>query len=331
MDALGHVNAPAERRFDAITEVAKECFGVEIVLVTLIDQNRQWFKSAEGIAGSETDRDISFCAHAILSKEIFQIQDAREDERFRDNPLVTGPPYIRFYAGIPVHSLDGLPLGTLCLIDPKPRKLSPLERMRLRSMAGWLEAELQAPREATLPFDPEEKDPDTGKSRWLDADTKCWNEAAGQHLLSGLLQDAAQARTCLELGVIQLRGTDACWAELQEDGVLADARMGLANILRKSMADRAILFTEAPGLFFYMPRKSGRIGSVIRLPLLIQLMANLFAILGTSARLHLVRGQISCTHPTGADAAGMVRQLKHAVGDAPDGESVELEYAAGSQ
>ena len=110
-----------EERFDRLTRLAKRLFDVPIALVSLVDTNRQWFKSCVGTDASETSRDISFCGHTMLGTEVFVIPDALEDERFADNPLVTDSPNIRFYAGCPISSIEGYNLGTLCIIDTKPR------------------------------------------------------------------------------------------------------------------------------------------------------------------------------------------------------------------
>lgn len=122
IDALHGLNLDAapEERFDRLTRLAKRLFNVPIALVTLIDKDRQWFKSCVGLDVSETSRDVSFCGHAILQNELMLVPDAREDLRFHDNPLVTGAPNIRFYAGYPLTVPDGNKLGTLCLIDTKP-------------------------------------------------------------------------------------------------------------------------------------------------------------------------------------------------------------------
>jgi diguanylate cyclase (GGDEF)-like protein len=109
---------------------------------TLIDSDRQWFKSEVGAAGKEDPRDISFCAHAILDTETTVIEDAREDDRFHDNPLVTGNPNIRFYAGHPVAGPGGEALGTLCVIDDKPRATADFDAEALREFAAMVEAEV---------------------------------------------------------------------------------------------------------------------------------------------------------------------------------------------
>ena len=139
----------SEERFDRLTRLAKRMFGVPIALVSLVDENRQWFKSCMGLSASETSRDISFCGHAILGDGVFIIPNALEDQRFADNPLVLGDPNIRFYAGSPL-SLNGHKLGTLCIIDQKPRTLDQEDIDALRDLASMVERELEALQLATL-------------------------------------------------------------------------------------------------------------------------------------------------------------------------------------
>jgi len=139
-----------EERFDRLTRMAQRVFGVSIALVSLVDENRQWFKSKAGLDACETGRDISFCGHAILGNDIFIIEDALEDERFADNPLVTGEPKIRFYAGVPLRYLDGNKLGTLCIIDQKPRIMDEDDCTMLRDLAEMAEGELSAIQLATI-------------------------------------------------------------------------------------------------------------------------------------------------------------------------------------
>ena len=139
-----------EERFDRLTRMARRVFRVSIALVSLVDENRQWFKSKAGLDASETGRDISFCGHAILGNDVFVIEDALEDERFADNPLVTGPPHIRFYAGVPLRYLNGSKLGTLCIIDQQPRSLDEDDHAMLRDLAEMAESELSAVHIATI-------------------------------------------------------------------------------------------------------------------------------------------------------------------------------------
>lgn len=137
------LDTPPEERFDRITKIAQIIFDVPIALVSLVDTNRQWFKSCAGLSARETPRSMSFCAHAILDKDVLAIEDATQDKRFADNPLVTGEPFIRFYAGKPIAGPDSQVLGTLCIIDRKPRKMSRADRMVLSDLANWVENEFR--------------------------------------------------------------------------------------------------------------------------------------------------------------------------------------------
>lgn len=136
------LDSPPEERFDRLTRLLKNAMAVDIVLISLIDQHRQWFKSAQGLDVPETPRDISFCGHTILSDQIMQVSDALNDVRFADNPLVTGAPHIRFYAGAPIHAPNGHRLGTLCLIDRRPRSLDAAELQTLKDFAACIEHEI---------------------------------------------------------------------------------------------------------------------------------------------------------------------------------------------
>jgi diguanylate cyclase (GGDEF)-like protein len=148
--ALDVLDTPAEERFDRLTRLAKRLFGVPIALVSLVDENRQWFKSRQGLKACETPRDVSFCGHTILGDDIFLVADAAADPRFRDNPLVTGEPHIRFYAGCPLATPDGHKIGTLCIIDRQSRELDDEDLTVLRDLARMAEQELAAVRLATM-------------------------------------------------------------------------------------------------------------------------------------------------------------------------------------
>ncbi|GHD75056.1 diguanylate cyclase domain-containing protein [Vogesella fluminis] len=143
LQRLNVLDTPPAAELDRLTRLAQRIFKVRSVLLTLIDARRQWFKSRAGLEVSETARDISFCGHAILQPQVLLVADARQDPRFADNPLVTAAPHIMFYAGQPLFSRDGHALGTLCLLDDRPRQLDADELQTLQDLAHMAEQYLQ--------------------------------------------------------------------------------------------------------------------------------------------------------------------------------------------
>ncbi len=140
---LDILDTPPEAAFDRITRLAAQLFEVPIALVSLVDRDRQWFKSCYGLDTRQTDRELSFCAHAILHDEVFVVPDATQDARFADNRLVTQTPNIRFYAGAPLKSRDGFNLGSLCIMDTAPRQFSTEQAAALCDLAAVVVDELE--------------------------------------------------------------------------------------------------------------------------------------------------------------------------------------------
>ncbi len=139
---LGILDTPREDRFDRYTRIAARAFETPIALISLVDEKRQWFKSAVGIDSTQTSREVSFCGHAILGDGVFEVRNTRLDPRFRDHPLVVGPPRIRFYAGAPLKASNGHRLGTLCIIDRIPRELSDDDKTMLENLADMVVNEI---------------------------------------------------------------------------------------------------------------------------------------------------------------------------------------------
>jgi len=138
-----------DESFTRITRLASEILGVPIALISLVDQDRQWFKARTGLTPRETPREYAFCGYTILAPDDFQVPDALADERFAQNPLVTSDPHIRFYAGIPLSSAAGQRLGSLCVIGREPRTLNSRELGILRDLAGIAQRELDLHRAAS--------------------------------------------------------------------------------------------------------------------------------------------------------------------------------------
>jgi PAS domain S-box-containing protein len=139
---FGILDTPPEPAFDELGELAAYICQTPIALISLVDENRQWFKSGVGWTPGETPRDVAFCAHAILQPDLLIVPDARTDERFATNPLVTSPPHIRFYAAAPLVTAEGHALGTLCVLDHKPRELTAVQIRALRSLSHQAMAQL---------------------------------------------------------------------------------------------------------------------------------------------------------------------------------------------
>lgn len=140
--AMNILDTPPEERFDRLTKSATQIFHVPISTLTLIDANREWFKSCQGLSKTEGDRAISFCGHALVEDEILVIPDTLKDKRFADNPMVVDYPYIRFYAGVPIKNKEGHRIGVFCIKDTKPREFSKEDEVILEGLASWAELEI---------------------------------------------------------------------------------------------------------------------------------------------------------------------------------------------
>jgi GAF domain-containing protein len=144
--ALHHyqvLDTEPEQVFDELAFLAGAICGTPVSLITFVDADRQWFKSRIGLHTSETPRSLAFCAHTILGSDLMVISDTHQDARFRDNPLVTGSPYIRFYAGAPLCTAEKMALGSLCVVDYVPRVLSHQQRLALKSLSRLVVMQLE--------------------------------------------------------------------------------------------------------------------------------------------------------------------------------------------
>lgn len=265
--ALDLLDTLPEDRFDRITRLAARIFDVPIALVSLVDRDRQWFKSNIGLEVEETPRAHSFCGHAILGPEVLHVPDAAADHRFHDNPLVIGEPNIRFYAGCPIAAPDGALVGTVCVIDDRPRQLDERDLEALEDLAAIVEQELAMQRLAV-------DDDLTGlKNRrgfdllgaqalascrrhhtpamvlYADVDgLKAANDSLGHQAGDRLLQDVATTLcgTLREADVVARVGGDEFAAVLS--GI--DDPAAVADRLRRAVDGRNLLVPEEPPMSF---------------------------------------------------------------------------------
>jgi len=148
--AHGILDRPSNAQLDRIVSLAAEILGTPIALISLVDRDRQWFLSRQGLEARETPRDVAFCHHAIRSDQVFVVADALQDSRFQDNPLVQGDPKIRFYAGAPLITHSGQRLGTLCVIDRQPHLLTPYQEELLAQFSAMAMHEINHLRQARI-------------------------------------------------------------------------------------------------------------------------------------------------------------------------------------
>lgn len=227
------LSSPDEAAFDRITRIAQQVFAVPIALVSLIDEQRQWFKSCIGLPVRETGRDVSFCGHAILDSEIFVIEDSRLDARFADNPLVVSEPHVIFYAGRPLRNPEGFLVGTLCIIDHEPRQFDAAARQALDDLGHWVESvflsrALSEVQQLVLL----ERD-EAERTRMLDPMLNIWNRAPAMDILNReVLRNYHQSLplSLLLIDIDQLAEINQRYGQAVGDAVLIE----LAKVLGSS-------------------------------------------------------------------------------------------------
>lgn len=203
------LDTPAEERFDRITKMARRLFDTPIALVGLVDASRLWFKSVQGLPIRETPRAVSFCGHAILESSTLVVEDALLDERFANNPLVLDDPNIRFYAGEPLIDPEGHCLGTLCIIDRKPRNLSKEERGTLSDLAAMAIEELMVVQLSEAQQEFIEELSEARRQERVDGSTLCWDRQASFELLLREREKARRARVPLAVMMVEVKNSVA--------------------------------------------------------------------------------------------------------------------------
>ena len=200
--------APREERFDSITRTAKRLLHVPISLVSIVEQDEQWFRSVQGLEVAYTPRDISFCGHVVALNQPICIPDAWDDPDFADNPLVTGPPDIRSYLGWPLELAPGVAVGTLCVIDTMPRTFGLEDFEAMKDLASLAQAELKVSVMSTLQNRLLMQLSTVQRKGALDPLTGCWNIRGFRELLALGFEEARRKGTDLALCYVHVNNLD---------------------------------------------------------------------------------------------------------------------------
>jgi diguanylate cyclase (GGDEF)-like protein len=229
------LNTPLEERFERITRLARLLLDVPIAAVSLLDADRQWFKSIQGLDVEETSRDVSFCGHTILGNDVFVVPDTRTDERFADNPLVTQDPRIVFYAGCPLHAEDGSNIASLCVIDQKPRQFSEEDANTLRDLAALAQSELRAHINESVQHDMIQQLVAEQRKALVDTLTRLWNRQGIMDILNQALQEARADSVPLTVFLIDLdhfKEINDAFGHLAGDEVLRETAKRMLGAVR---------------------------------------------------------------------------------------------------
>jgi len=198
------LDTPLEERFERITRIVCRSLRVPISAITLVDEERQWFKSSQGLPATEIPRAHSFCAHAILQSDAFIVPNALDDKRFADNPFVVGSPGIRFYAGIPLEVQDGIRIGSLCAVDNEPREMDQEQIEILKDLSEMVKSELAAVRLTSAHMELIAELESAERAAAIDPLTKLWNRGGAEKLLEKEFHAAQRNNTSLTLALVDI-------------------------------------------------------------------------------------------------------------------------------
>ena len=238
--------APHEERFDRITRMAQRLMHVPMALISIVEDDVQWFRSAQGLEISETARSISFCGHAIMVNEAFRVPDTRLDARFANNPLVIGPPFVRSYLGWPLEISPGLRVGTLCVLDTMPRSFSREDLEIMHDLGSMAEAELRADSMADNQKKLLAESSRDARKLLLDPDTGSWSETGFIELMRRTMRDVVKGNAFSAMVGIRIHnledfnfGTD--------DAALHARAMVVSQFIRQRLPTNAVL-CRIPGI-----------------------------------------------------------------------------------
>jgi diguanylate cyclase (GGDEF)-like protein len=240
LESMGILTSDADPELDRITRVAQRIFGSEIVAISLLDNDRQFFKSNVNQPTSETLRDISFCGHVIHDDKAFVVEDAVSDDRFRDNPLVTGAPFVRSYAGISLTNPDGFKIGTLCVVDTITRHFSDEDLQILEDLGLWAETIIALRYGSRTPQQVYD-DLDAAKQEMLtDPITKSWNQAGMTEFLHRELINARLKHTPIAIYRFEIDDHENLVADYGAD-TMENVVRAITSALTSSLRDRDVV------------------------------------------------------------------------------------------
>lgn len=236
------LSTPREPDFDRLTRLASKLFGTEIALITLIDQERQWFKSRVGLDISETPREISFCGHTIASQQTFIVNDTLADSRFHDNPLVTGGPKIRFYAGEPLRNGASFLIGTLCVMSNVPREFSKEDEKSLQDLGRTVELALDNRRLRATQFALLNSLVEADREKRVDSLTGIWNRRGLDELFDRELARVTRENIPLAVGMADIdyfkKVNDTFGHQMGDEVIKATATLLLNNLRKTDVVGR---------------------------------------------------------------------------------------------
>ena len=302
------LDTPREARFDELARLAAEATGMPLAFVSLVDEQRQWFKAAHGADLESTPREVAFCAHALLKPdELLVVDDATADPRFRDNPFVTGAPGLRAYAGAPLVGSDGQPLGTLCVLDVRPRRLGDQQLAALEILSRQVVAQLERTR---------------AERRLAEAETALRHRVGRDHVPGDAVEGLERALDCGELVVHY----QPFW-DVEDRGRALSARSsGTEALVRWQHPERGLLL---PGAFVPAMEASGlatRLGEVVLRQALTQLAAwQRTGLLPPGFRMHV---NIAAEQLHGGRVGSTVASLLAETGARVDGLCLEVTESA---
>jgi GGDEF domain-containing protein len=248
MDAQMCAFVPREERFDRITRLARRLLGVPMALISIVEEDLQWFRSVQGLDVGQTGRDISFCGHAIAAGKVLHVPDTLRDPRFRDNPLVTASPHIRAYLGVPLSIAPGIRAGTLCALSDKEHSFRRPDVEGLQDLAAIAESELRLGAMANMQKRLLSQLSKFERQASLDAVTGCWNVRGFRQLVGMAVDEARDKGTTLALCCIRVRNFPQLAAG--GHGRSSDAvRQVLAQVLRQRLPAQGALGVLGAGDF----------------------------------------------------------------------------------